>query len=44
MNKNIDNPNGKKRLDLVKLQKVVSRIDFWYTSWYNEEKIEGDLS
>jgi len=44
MNKNIDKLNGKKRLILVKLQKVVSRIDFWHTSWYNEEKIEGDLS
>ena len=44
MNKNVDILNEKKRLLLVKLQKMVSRIDFWHTSWYNEEKIEGDLS
>lgn len=44
MNKNIDKLKGEKHLLLVKLQKMVSRIDFWYTSWYNEEKIEGDIS
>ena len=31
------------KLFLCNLQKVVSVIDFWSASWYNEEKIEGEL-